>query len=95
MPGVLWLLPNSRGEKNDSKANGVQLPSSSLLPTQLFAGDARGPFCGYELDAAGPVRPQGSAGPCSAGGCKAAGRILGRVGWQPWRGCQGHLPKWL
>lgn len=42
-----------------------------------------------------PSFPWGSAVPCPAGGCKAASRISGRVGWQPRRGCQGHLPKWL
>lgn len=48
-----WFYPWStlavtklRGEKNDSKANGVQFPSSTLLPVQLFTGDATGPFCG-------------------------------------------------
>lgn len=45
MPEALWLLPNS-GEKNDGKANGVQLPRRAVLPPQLLPGDATGPLCG-------------------------------------------------
>lgn len=46
-------------KKNDSKANGVQLPSSVVFPVQLPISDAMGPFCGYELDADGPILPLG------------------------------------